>query len=224
MFEKDIKNLKENNLIEFKKAKGGLPSSLWESYSAFANSNGGNIVLGIDEPQKNVFESAKLTESEVLELQKRFWDIINNPQKVSVNILVDKDVYVDDYDGYPIIVIKVRRANRFEKPVHINNNVYNGTYRRNHEGDYHCTKNEIDLMIKDSNIQSNDKTCLEEFTLEDLNLESILSYKQMLKASNPSHIFLTMTDELFYLNLGIAKKGTDGLLHPTRAGLLMFGK
>lgn len=55
MFEKDIKNLKENNLIEFKKSKGGLPNSLWESYSAFANSNGGTIVLGIDEPQKKVF-------------------------------------------------------------------------------------------------------------------------------------------------------------------------
>lgn len=224
MFEKDIKNLKENNLIEFKKSKGGLPNSLWESYSAFANSNGGTIVLGIDEPQKNVFKSASLTENEVLELQKHFWDIINNSQKVSVNILVDQDVYIDDYDGYPILVIKVRRASRFEKPVYINNNVYNGTYRRNHEGDYHCTKAEIDLMIKDSSSQSNDKTCLEEFMLEDLNIESILSYKQMLKASNPSHIFLTMPDEQFYLNLGVAKKGSDGLLHPTRAGLLMFGK
>ncbi len=171
-----------------------------------------------------MFETAKLTETEVLELQKRVWDIINNLQKVSVNILVDKDVYVDNYDGYPILVIKVRRANRFEKPVYINNNVYNGTYRRNHDGDYHCTKSEIDLMIKDSSNQSNDKTCLEEFTLEDFNLESILSYKQMLKASNPSHIFLTMPDEQFYLNLGIAKKGLDGQLHPTRAGLLMFGK
>lgn len=224
MFIKDIKSLKENNSIEFKKSKGGLPNSLWESYSAFANTNGGTIVLGIDEPQKNVFESAKLTEAEVENLQKLFWDTINNSQKVSNNILVDKDVYVDEYDGYPILVIKIRRANRFEKPVYINNNLYNGTYRRNHEGDYHCTKSEVDLMIIDSKNQTNDKTCLEEFTLEDFNLESISSYKQMLKASNPSHVFLTMPDEQFYLNLGIAKKGADGQLHPTRAGLLMFGK
>ena len=135
MFIKDIKSLKENNSIEFKKSKGGLPNSLWESYSAFANTNGGTIVLGIDEPQKNVFESAKLTEVEVENLQKLFWDTINNSQKVNKNILVDKDVYVDEYDGYPILVIKIRRANRFEKPVYINNNLYNGTYRRNHEGD-----------------------------------------------------------------------------------------
>ena len=161
MFEKDIKNLKENNLIEFKKSKGGLPNSLWESYSAFANSNGGTIVLGIDEPQKNVFESAKLTESEVLELKKRFWDTINNTQKVSVNILVDRDVYVDDYDGFPVLVIKVRRANRFEKPVHINNNVYSGTYRRNHEGDYHATEHEIRGMIRDQNPEGNDSMILE---------------------------------------------------------------
>ncbi len=52
MFETDINNLKESNLIEFKKSRGGLSNSLWESYSAFANTNGGTIVLGIDEPQK----------------------------------------------------------------------------------------------------------------------------------------------------------------------------
>lgn len=52
MFNKDIVVLEENGLFEFKKAKDGLPNSLWESYSAFANSNGGTIVLGIDEPEK----------------------------------------------------------------------------------------------------------------------------------------------------------------------------
>lgn len=53
--EKEIRNLikeSENCELEFKSAKGGFPESFWETFSAFANTNGGVIVLGIKHKDK----------------------------------------------------------------------------------------------------------------------------------------------------------------------------
>ena len=57
---KDISKYRENNRLEAKKAVGGLPNSIWATYSAFANTNGGVILLGVEETKSNSFKLPKL--------------------------------------------------------------------------------------------------------------------------------------------------------------------
>ena len=45
-------NIGENREVEFKESKNKLPKSLWETYSSFANTKGGFIILGIKEEKK----------------------------------------------------------------------------------------------------------------------------------------------------------------------------
>ena len=64
---------KEGTEVEFKSAKGGFPGSFWETYSAFANTRGGVIVLGVSE-KNGIFTPDGLTEEQVGKYKKTFTD------------------------------------------------------------------------------------------------------------------------------------------------------
>ena len=161
-----IEQYRENNRIEAKKALGGLPKSIWETYSAFANTHGGIILLGVEELADKSFRTVDLPDPE--KLIKEFWDIVNNPNKTSVNILSSKDLFVQEVDGNHIVVINVPRAERSYKPVYVDGNPL-CTYRRNGEGDYRCTKEEYQAMVRDASVKTQDMLILEEMDMSVFN-------------------------------------------------------
>lgn len=220
----DFSNLtayRENNRIEAKKALGGLPHSIWETYSAFANTIGGIILLGVEEHKDKSLHPVDLPDPD--KLIKEFWDIINNPNKVSVNILTDKDVSVQDVEGNHIIVIRVPRADRYDKPVYLDDNPMTGSYRRNGEGDYRCTREEVQAMLRDAAVQTQDMRVLEKMGMDVLDTDTIRRYRIRMKNHRPGHVWEELEDGEFLYRLGALGRGEDGLLHPTAAGLLMFG-
>ena len=143
-----IDEYRENNRIEAKKATGGLPDSLWETYSAFANTLGGVILLGVEEYPDRSLHIVDLLDPEWM--IRDMLDILNDPKRVSMNILRKKDISVRKVGGKRIIMIKVPRADRSCKPVYIGGDPYSGTYRRNGDGDYKCSREEVEALINES--------------------------------------------------------------------------
>jgi predicted HTH transcriptional regulator len=216
-----IEKYKENNRIEAKKAAGGLPKSLWETYSAFANTLGGIILLGVEELPGHVLHPVELPDPEGL--VREFWERVNDPKQVSINLLSDKNVRIEEAEGKRIVVIEVPRAQRIYKPVYIGGDPVNGSYRRNGEGDYHCTPEELRAMYRDAGIQTQDMKLLEELSPDALCTESIRSYRQRMGLVRPGHVWESLGDREFLIKLGALGMTASGSLHPTAAGLLMFG-
>ena len=139
-----------------------------------------------------------------------------------MNVLSGKDVSVENVDGKRIVVINVPRADRSYKPVYIDGNPLN-SYRRNGEGDYKCTDEELKAMYRDASVRTQDMLVLDNFGMDVINAESLRSYRQRMRLSRPGHVWDTLEDEEFLIKLGASGIGEDGKRHPTSAGLLMFG-
>ncbi|MBE5730410.1 MAG: AAA family ATPase [Clostridiales bacterium] len=216
-----IEKYKENNRIEAKKAIGGLPHSIWETYSAFANTLGGVILLGVKEHADKTLHAVDLPDPEMLVAE--FWDIISNTNKVSVNILCENDVTIEQIDGKRIVAIRIPHAQRSDKPVHVDGNPFAGSYRRNGEGDYRCTQAEVRAMMRDAAIRTQDMDVLDGIGTDVFDYKAVKRYRACLKTNRHEHAWNELTDEEFLLKIGAVGIGKDGEMHPTAAGLLMFG-
>lgn len=213
--------------LECKKAEATLPNSVWETYSSFANTDGGVILFGVEEHMREIdfyrrfsFVPIKNPDQRI----KDFWNTINS-DKVSSNILVDADVGTCTVNGSTIIWINVPQANYRQRPVYINGNPMKGSFKRNYEGDYHCTEDEVKAMLRDASDSGNDGGLLNGYTMDDIDLNALRSYRIEFEHRNPDHVWNGDDDQTFLKNMeGYAVDRATGKGWLTAAGLLMFGK
>lgn len=217
-------NDKESDEIEFKSAAGGFPLSFWETYSSFANTNGGTIIFGIKE-KKNVFFLDGLTKDQVDKYRKDFFNNMHSKQNVSLPLLHEDDVEEVPIQGCYILLFYIPRVERNLRPVYCGQDPYTGTYRRDEDGDYHCTREEVNSMFADANIANPvDGRILEHYGIDDLDETSIKEYRQLFARNNPSHVWNSLSDEEFLEKLNVIRKDrTKNKKGLTFAGLLMFG-
>ncbi len=214
-------NAGEDKDWEFKSAKGGMPGSLWETYSAMANTDGGVIVLGVKESDGD-FEVQGLDDP--AKMEKDFWTTINNRGKVSANLLANGDVRIFKVDGRSVLVVQAPRASRRQRPIFVGQNPLDGTYRRYNDGDYLCSRDEVGRMLADQAEQPADCEILTGFGIEDLDKRSLEQYRNRFASRSPAHPWLKFDDKGLLEKLGGWRmdrvSGQEGL---TVAGLLMFG-
>lgn len=229
MTETEIKKLLmtgECVTLECKRAKSEIPKSVWETYSAFANTVGGVILLGIEENRKEADIKKRFQIVGVDDAQKivnDFWNTINS-DKSNENILGNRDVDIVEINDVQIVCIHVPQADWRIKPIFLNGNVYKGTYRRNHEGDYHCTERQVRAMIRDSFEDGNDSRLLEHCDMRDIDMDSLHRYRTLFKFRNEGHVWNEIDDISFLRNIGGCtidrESGKETL---SIAGLMMFG-
>ena len=224
----DLELLRESVDLECKLAagrdgKGALPEDFWPTYSAFANTEDGIVVLGVREKQEQFIVEGLVN---VAKVRKELFDALNHRQKASVNLLNDAQVREIQLESRTVMVVEIPRATRKQRPVHLTTNPFVGhTYRRLNDGDRALPDDEVKRMLAEQVEDSRDDRILRGYDLEDIDDGTFRAYRRIFANREPGHPWNALEDREFLRLIGGWRKdretGESGL---SVAGLLMFGR
>jgi len=224
----DLELLRESVNLECKLAAGrdghgAIPEDFWPTYSSFANTDGGIVLLGVREKQGQ-FSLTGI--ANIARVRKELFDGLNNRQKVSANLLTDSSVREVTLEGRTVLIIEIPRATRRQRPVFLTTNPLAGhTYRRLNDGDRPVPDDEVKRMLAEQVEDSRDDRVLRGYDVGDLDAGTFRDFRQVFANRDPNHPWNTTSDAEFLRQIGGWRKdretGEGGI---TVAGLLMFGQ
>ncbi len=195
--------------FEVKAAKSELPKNIWESVSAFSNTSGGWIVLGVKQSGKT-FEIQGVDNIEKLE--QDFLGTLRS-EKFNQRLAVTSKQY--DIDGKKLLAFYVPEVDL--KPVYYGSPI--NTFIRMGSGDQRATEGEIRAMFRDQSFGKKTEETIPDTSIDMLNLNTLKSYRFALGQTQNLVNLREVDDAEFCEQVNITR---NGLL--TYAGLLMFGK
>jgi ATP-dependent DNA helicase RecG len=200
--------------VEVKKAAGGLPQTAVESVSAFANSDGGMLILGLDEAAGFVaaeIDAAKLAS----DLASACVDQLEPP--------IRPDIDIATVDGKSVVVAVVEGLPPARKPCYVKNRgMDRGSYIRTHDGDRRLSTYEIHVLASSQGQPLDDTALVPHATVDDLDPELVRSLTRRLRATRGGVFAQASDDEILRL-LGVAVDSEHGR-SITLAGLLSLGR
>ena len=223
----DLEAAREGWDFEAKKAHGkdgtgAVPDSFWPTYSAMANSAGGLVALGVGERADHSLYVAGL--ADIDKVERNLWNTLGDRHKVSANVLNRDDVTRVEIEGQQVLLVRVPKADRSQRPVYLNGSWERNTYARVNDGDRTVTADVARRMLADAQ-PNRDGQVLHGFTRADLDDDTIRRYREILTARRPEHPFLQKVEGEFLAAIGAwgrdRERGQEG---PTLGGFLMFGK
>ena len=208
---------KEAEDLEFKLAATKVPDDMWETYSSFANSEGGIIVLGVENngTVHGVQNAPKMLSN--------IATLLNNSEKVSQNLLQSGMLADFELNGKVVIALKVPKASREQKPVYVGGNTRN-TFLRLNESDVRCSNEQVQQMLRDKVNEPVTSQLMPRTSWECIDIASWRGYRNRMQSYKPDHPWVELDDITLLERLGgYVRNEEDNVGGLTLAGLLMFG-
>jgi len=218
-----LNTLDEHERVEAKRAEDAAGHSVLETVCAFANEpglGGGHILLGVTRDEAALFPVYDVTGVRALDRVSR--DIASQVRSV-FNRPVQVEIYPDTLRGQRVLVVHVPEAQPQEKPIFFKRQgLPGGAFRRIGSTDQRCTEDDLAVFYQGRQSDSFDAQIVADATMEDLSADAIREYRRELQKANVDAEALSWDDADLLKSLK-AVRTYKGSVHPTVAGLLLFG-
>jgi ATP-dependent DNA helicase RecG len=201
--------------VEVKSARGGLPSSVVETISAFANGTGGTLLLGIDEAAG--FAPAAGFDAPAMR------DALADACANKVEPPCRAPIEIEEVEGALVVRLDVPELDPVEKPCFVaTRGVYASSFVRGGDGDRRLSHYEVTQLLSNRSQPTHDRDPVAGATPADLDDDLVGAYLARVRRRSPA--FRATDRERLLVRLGVLTTDADGVLRPTVAGLLCLGE